>query len=226
VVDQLLATKAFPNESAVGKRLVVRPNLLAEVIGVVAHQRATSLVEEGREQIYFTDGFLGHGVVSRWAIRTSGNPASYADALRKAVAASGSRVVVTEVRTMEALVGVAQAATRFALLVIGTFGVCAGLLAAVGLYGVLSTLVHQRTAEIGVRTALGAPPARIAGLVVGHGLRLSAVGVAVGLVAAPMLTPCSWASSQWIPRRLRRSSYCSSCLSPFVRGCQLDAPPG
>jgi putative ABC transport system permease protein len=156
------------------------------VIGVVAHQRATSLVEEGREQIYFTDGFLGHGVVSRWAIRTSGNPASYADALRKAVA--DSRVVVTEVRTMEALVGVAQAATRFALLVIGTFGVCAGLLAAVGLYGVLSTLVHQRTAEIGVRTALGAPPARIAGLVVGHGLRLSAVGVAVGLVAAPMLT--------------------------------------
>ena len=188
VIDRLLAAKAFPNESAIGKRLVVRPNVLAEVIGVVEHQRAVSLTEPGREQIYFTDGFMGHGVVSRWAIRADGDPASYADAVRTAIAAHGARAVVTDVRTMGSLVEAAQSTTRFSLLVIGAFGVFAGLLAAVGLSGVLSTVVQQRTAEIGVRMALGAAPLRIARLVVGHGLLLSAVGVTVGLIAAPALT--------------------------------------
>jgi putative ABC transport system permease protein len=188
VIDRLLATKAFPDESAVGKRLVVRPNLLAEVIGVIEHQRAVSLAEPGREQIYFTDGFMGHGIVSRWAIRTARDPAGYVDAVRTAVAAHGTRVVMTDVRTMDALVEGAQTTTRFSLLVIGAFGVFAGLLAVSGLYGLLSTVVRQRTAEIGVRMAVGAAPLLIVRLVVSRGLLLGTVGVAVGLVAAPVLT--------------------------------------
>jgi ABC-type antimicrobial peptide transport system permease subunit len=82
----------------------------------------------------------------------------------------------------------AQAGTRFSLLLIGVFGVIAALLASVGLYGVLSTFVRQRTAEIGVRMALGAAPANIFSLVVGHGLRLSAMGIGIGVVAAAVLT--------------------------------------
>ena len=97
-------------------------------------------------------------------------------------------LLVTDVAPMETLVSRAQAHTRFTLLLIGVFAVIAALLVAVGLYGVLSTVVRQRTAEIGVRMALGAAPGRILGLVVGHGLRLSAAGIGVGLVAALALT--------------------------------------
>ena len=188
VIDRMLAMKAFPDEPAIGKRLVVRPNLLAEVVGVVEHQRAVSLAEPGREQIYFTDGFMGHGLVSRWAIRTRRDPAGYVDAVRTALAAHGTRVAMTDVRTMDALVERAQTTTRFSLLVIGAFGVFAGLLAASGLYGLLSTVVRQRSAEIGVRMVLGAPPLLIVRLIVGHGLLLGTLGVSVGLLAAPLLT--------------------------------------
>ncbi len=82
----------------------------------------------------------------------------------------------------------AQAGTRFSLLLIGVFAVIAALLAGVGLYGVLSTVVRQRTAEIGVRMTLGAGPSQIFKLVVGQGLRLTAIGVAAGLIAAFALT--------------------------------------
>jgi predicted permease len=192
IIDQLLAEKAFPGASAVGRRILVRIRTpepeWVEVLGVAAHQRDTSLAKHGREQIYFTDGFLGHGVVSRWAIRTAGDPAKYAAAVRAAFAKTGPQLMLTEIQLMDTLVERAQAGTRFSLLLIGVFAIVAALLAAVGLYGVLSTVVRQRTAEIGVRMALGAAPASIFNLVVGQGLRLSAAGIALGVAAAFELT--------------------------------------
>jgi putative ABC transport system permease protein len=89
---------------------------------------------------------------------------------------------------MESLVDRDQAGTRFSLLLIGLFAAIAVLLASVGLYGVLASLVRQRTAEIGVRMALGADPAGIFQLIVGQGLQLSLVGIALGLLAAFGLT--------------------------------------
>lgn len=189
IIDEYLAAKAFPGESAIGKRIIVRStNTPVEVIGVVAHQRATSLTHTGREQIYFTDGFMGHGVVSRWAIRTVGSPEKYMDAVRAEISKLGSRLVLTDMQTMEQLVERAKAGTRFSLLLLGVFAVLAALLASVGLYGVLSTIVRQRTAEIGVRMAMGAEPATIFKLVVGYGLRLSAAGIAVGLLVTTGFT--------------------------------------
>ncbi len=192
IIDPVLAAKAFPGTSAVGKRLLIRIRTpqaeWVEVVGVAAHQRQNSLAEPGREQIYFTDGFLGHGVVARWALRTAGDPAKYAGEVRAAAARAGGNIVVAELRPMDALVELAQAGTRFQLLLIGVFAAIAALLAAVGLYGVLSTVVRQRTSEIGVRMALGAAPVRIFKLVVGQGLRLSATGIAVGFLAAVAFT--------------------------------------
>ena len=89
---------------------------------------------------------------------------------------------------METAVRGAQAGTRFSLLLISLFAVIAGTLAGVGLYGVLATAVRQRTSEIGVRMALGAGKRNIFQLIVGQGFRLSAVGIAAGLVAALLLT--------------------------------------
>jgi putative ABC transport system permease protein len=192
VIDQLLAAKAFPGGSAVGKRILVRTRKpeaeWAEVIGVVGHQRNTSLAEPGREQVYFADGFGGHGVGNRWAVRTASDPARYSAPIRAEIARLDPSLVITEVQPMDALVQKAQAGTRFQLLLIGVFSSVALLLAGVGLYGVLSTVVRQRTAEIGVRMALGAAPGSIFSLVVGHGLRLSAAGIAAGLLAALGLT--------------------------------------
>ena len=192
IIDQFLAAKAFPNGPAVGKRLLTRIRTpkpeWVEVIGVVAHQRAASLAEAGREQIYFTDGFMGHDVAARWAVRTPGDPTKLAGPIRVEIARIDPNLLITEMQPMEALVERAQAKTRFSLLLIGLFATIAALLAGVGLYGVLSTVVRQRTAEIGVRMALGATPASIFNLVVGHGLRVSGLGIAVGLVAAFGLT--------------------------------------
>jgi putative ABC transport system permease protein len=192
IVDQMLAAKAFPHESAVGKRILIRIQTpepeWVEIIGVVAHQRAVSLVESGHEQIYFSDGFRNYGSVFRWILRTSGDPAVAAPAVRAAIAKLDPHLLITEMEPMSVWVNQAQAGTRFALLLIGVFAVIAAVLAAVGLYGVLATFVRQRTAEIGVRMALGAPPSRIFSLVVGQGLWLSAAGIGIGLIAATVVT--------------------------------------
>jgi putative ABC transport system permease protein len=98
------------------------------------------------------------------------------------------RLAVTEMQTMDTTVDRAESGTRFQFLLMGVFAAIAALLAAVGLYGVLSSVVRQRMPEIGVRMALGATPAGIFKMVVGRGLVLSAVGVAGGFIAALVLT--------------------------------------
>ncbi|HEX7332109.1 MAG TPA: ABC transporter permease [Pyrinomonadaceae bacterium] len=192
IVDQALAAKAFPNESAVGKRILFRVRTpeaqWGEIIGVVAHQRNTSLVEPGREQIYVTDGYVNHGAASWWALRTDGDPAALSGTVREVVRKMGKETFINQMQPMDTLVTAAQAQTRFSLLLIGVFSAIAAILAGVGLYGVMATSVRQRTAEIGVRMALGAAPSRIFRLMVGKGLFLSAIGIGIGLVAAFLLT--------------------------------------
>ena len=192
IVDQALAAKAFPSESAVGKKILYRVRTpeaqWGEIIGVVAHQRNTSLIEPGREQLYITDGYVNHGAASWWALRTDGDPAQLANSVREVVQRQGKETFINEMKPMDSLVTAAQAQTRFSLLLIGVFSTIAALLAGVGLYGVLATSVRQRTAEIGVRMALGAAPSRIFRLMVGKGLSLSAIGIAIGLLASFVFT--------------------------------------
>jgi predicted permease len=192
IIDQELAAKAFPSGSAVGQRILTRisttMNVWYEVVGVIAHQRLTSLAEPGREQMYVTDGSLNYGWLRDWAVRTRGDPSTYAAAVREAMAKFDRSLLLNDVQTMDSIVDRAQTSTRFLLLLIAAFAGIAALLAGVGLYGVLSTVVRQRTAEIGVRMALGAAPSGIFGLMIGYGLRLSTAGVAAGLMTALLLT--------------------------------------
>jgi putative ABC transport system permease protein len=188
IVDDMLAAKAFPHSSAVGKRILSRINTPAnvwyEIVGVVAHQRLTSLAEPGREQMYLADS----DYANQWGLRVRGDPSQYAAPVRAAMTKFDSSMLLTDVRTMDSIVERAETGTRFSLLLIASFAIIAALLAGVGLYGVLSTVVRQRTAEIGVRLALGAEPGGIFGLMIGYGLRLSAAGIVAGLVAAVFLT--------------------------------------
>ena len=198
VVDDMLAARAFPGASAVGRTLLVRnlrgggpnapQNERMEIVGVVAHQRHESLVETGREGIYFVEGFFGPGAANRWAIRTSGPPESIGQAVRAAIAEIDPKIPLGEMQPMTAFVDKSVAPTRFAVVLIGIFAIVAGVLAAIGLYGVLATVVRQRTAEIGLRVVLGAQRQSILKLIIGEGLRLSFAGVALGLVAALAVT--------------------------------------
>jgi len=193
VVDRLLAAKAFPGHSAVGQRLLLRVGGNSptpfEIIGVVAHQRHASLAADGREAVFFTEQQQGAaGIANRWVVRTTGDLAAIAGAVKAAVARVDSRVPVSEIQPMQAFVDRALAPTRFALLLTSIFAAIAAVLAVVGLYGVLSTSVRQRTAEIGVRMAFGAERSAIFRLIVGRGLLLSSIGVAIGVAGAFGLT--------------------------------------
>jgi putative ABC transport system permease protein len=195
IIDDRLAAKAFPNQEnpsqyAVGRRLLSRISTpdaeLFEIVGVVAHQRHASLAADGPEGMFFTDGYVGHGAASRWIVRAAGggDPSRLTSAVRAAMLAIDPKATLAEVRPMSALVDRAQAPLRFAMLLMSLFGGVAALLAAIGLYGVLSTVVRQRTAELGMRMVFGAERGRIFTLVIGEGLRLSAAGIAIGFIAA------------------------------------------
>ncbi len=195
IIDELLAARAFPNQSPqsiIGKRLLSRIRTpeaeLFEVIGVVAHQRHATLAADGPEGMFFSDGYLGHGAATGWLVRTDGDPTRLTAAIRSAVLEIDRKATLAEVQPMTALVDRALAPLRFAMLLIGIFGSVALVLASVGLYGVLSTVVRQRTAEIGVRMVFGAPRHVIFTQMIGEGLRLSAIGIVAGLITAFAIT--------------------------------------
>ncbi|MGH7636651.1 MAG: ABC transporter permease [Gemmatimonadaceae bacterium] len=197
IIDDVLAAKAFPGENPVGKRLLIRtraqePEWL-EVIGVVEHQRHEGLATKGRETIFLPENFFGFPV-NNWVIRvrcTAGEPCDptrVAGAARNVVNELDPKLSVDGVQPYSRLVDRAMTPTRFALVLIGVFAGVAAVLACVGLYGVLATAVRQRTAEIGVRVAFGASSRSIFGLVVGEGMKLSAIGLVLGLAASLVLT--------------------------------------
>ena len=191
VVDDVFAAKAFPGESAVGKRFLARVTtdepVWWEIIGVVKHQRNVSLSSDGRETMYMPSAQFGFGV-NKWIVRTTGDPTRLVPVVRAKVRELDSRYVMHTVEPLTALVDEARGPTRFALVCIAVFAGVAVVLALVGLYGVLATVVRQRTAEIGVRMAFGASGRSIFRLVVGQGMRLAALGIAIGLVAAFAVT--------------------------------------
>lgn len=191
VIDQSLARKVFPNQSAVDRRICVYipdPTWL-RIIGVVEHQRLHTLAHTGPEQIFVTDGFSGIGISRQWALRTVGDPERYASLVRSEIAKfAPGRLAISEMQTMNMTIKDQQIETRFSFLLIAPFAFVAAFLSIVGLYGVVSSAVRQRTAEIGLRIAFGAEPGTVVRLMIGRGLILGAVGVGTGLLGSFGLT--------------------------------------
>jgi putative ABC transport system permease protein len=188
VVDEQLARTAFPGQSAVGKRIWSRTggpdNTPFEIIGVVQHQRHTTVVTDEREALYFPSPIMN----GKWVVRSSRGLEGLLPQVRAAIAEIDPAVPIGDVNPMGFYLDRAMAATQFALVMLAIFAAIAVLLACVGLYGVLASSIRQRTAEIGVRMAFGAPSNSIFKLVIGEGMRLSAAGVVLGAGGALLLT--------------------------------------
>jgi predicted permease len=198
VIDDVLAKRVFPGQDPVGRQISIMVIGPVQVVGVVGHVKHWGLDSDDtakiRDQIYFPvlqvpDMFLPEAVAGlTLMLRTGPEPLSLVSAVRAQVAGPTQDQPIYAVRTMEQIISGSLAERRFTMLLLIIFAATALLLAAVGIYGVMSYAVTRRTHELGIRAALGASRREIVGLVVRQGMRLAAIGMAAGLVAAFALT--------------------------------------
>ncbi len=186
LIDRTMARRYWPDADPVGKHLNVE-GADFEIIGVTEPVRIMRIHETPEPYMYFafaqapdTDGTL--------IVETAGNPRSVIPSIREAVHARDANLPILEVFTATQLMHTALWEDRMSAGLVGALGLAGMFLAAVGLYGVIAWLVSQRTHEMGVRMALGAQPGQVRRLVLGHALKLAAVGMLIGVVAALGLT--------------------------------------
>jgi putative ABC transport system permease protein len=192
IVNQTLARRYWPNDTAVGKTVWLgcdpkRPRTMAEVVGVARDAKYGSLDEASRSFVYsaFAQGWVGFMAVT---VHTAGDPAEFGGPLRGVLQGLDPHLRIYEMSTLEAMTAQSLWQVRWQAWLLGSLGMLAILLAAVGLYGVVAYTVAQRTREIGVRMAMGAQRADVLWMVLGRGLRLTAIGVGIGIVLSALVT--------------------------------------
>jgi putative ABC transport system permease protein len=193
VIDQEFAKKYFANTDPIGKRITFGANAGGKdstwitIVGVVGHAAHEGLDAERRIQYYFPVAQSG-GRNMTVALSTSGNPLALLPAARATVSEIDKQLPLSAVNTMDALIDKSVGQRRLSMILLGVFSTIALLLATIGIYGVMSYSVAQRTRELGIRMALGAARGRVLGLVVSQGMALALTGIVIGLVAALALT--------------------------------------
>jgi putative ABC transport system permease protein len=202
VINETLARAYWPNEDPLGRRFRLldagperAKTVFLTVVGVVADAKNNSLTEAAAKEAYVpmrqrTVAIAGMGFARQMtlAVRTSVEPMNLTNAIRQEVWTIDRSVPVTETRTMEQILATVTSQPRFNTILLGIFAAVALILAGVGIYGVLSYSVTQRSREIGIRVALGARRGDVLRLVVKQGMLLALIGVAIGLAASFALT--------------------------------------
>ncbi|MGH9755540.1 MAG: ABC transporter permease [Blastocatellia bacterium] len=187
IVNNAFARKFWPDEDPMGKHILLQDDNLPRgplvVIGLAGNVKQFGLATEPRPEIYLP---MRRNLMTL-IVRTSGNPAQWAAAVRETIQRSDNRALIS-MRTLEEMVDRTTFSRRIIALLMGVMGAVALLMAAMGIYGVISYLVAQRTREMGIRLALGAQRYELLKLILGKGVRLTMTGVAAGLALALALT--------------------------------------
>ncbi len=189
IINRSMAEEFFPGEDPIGRSVVFAwdPPMPFEVVGVVGDVPLGPVQNDTRNTMYFNQWQFG-GLSTFVAVRARGEALPSAAAISAAIHDVDPSVPVSNVRPMAAVVSDSMAGDRFNTLLLGAFAAVAMLLAALGLYGVLAQLVGRRTHELGVRIALGADRTNILGWVIGHGMKLTGFGLALGMAGAAATT--------------------------------------
>ncbi len=188
VVSERVVTRFWPGQDPIGKRIkpgtLTNPSPWLSIVGVVGEMKYRGLPDNPTPDpdLYFP--FIDRAQQVALVVRTAVPPASLAPSVRAAIRGVDSTITIFDVTPLLELVGQQTAQSRFTMWLMGIFAACALMLAVVGIYGVMSYLVTQRTREIGIRLALGAGGSDILRLVVGNGARMIGAGIAIGVVAA------------------------------------------
>jgi putative ABC transport system permease protein len=188
IVNETAAKHFWPNENSLGKHIGgAREPFQREVVGVVADAKFSSLSDASTDQLYVPYEQLPYAAMTL-VVRSPAAPEQLIDAVRGKVAEIDPTLPLSGIRSMESVVSNSVSQPRLITQITGVFAGCALLLAAIGIYGVMAYTVSARKQELGIRVALGARPVDILRLVVGQGMRMTLIGVGLGVVVSLALT--------------------------------------
>jgi predicted permease len=210
IIDEALARDYFPGQDPLGKQILLERDKPITIVGLVKHARISSLEQDNKEGFYYLPISQSPSRELEVAVRTSGNPAAMADAIKSAVRQVDPNQAVYDFQTMEQRIDASLVSRKFVVVLLSVFAGLALLLSALGLYGVISYGVHMRLRELGIRMALGAGRADVLQLVLRRGLELAAAGLVVGViatfVAGRILSSMLYATSLFQPLTLLATS--------------------
>lgn len=237
LISESLANRRFHNLDPIGQRVRMGPDMgradapWAEIVGVVGDVKQLSLAL-GDADAFYTEYWAWVDNVQSLVVRTRGDAAALVPAVRSAIWSIDKDVPLPRIAPMESLISATEAQRRFALILFEVFALVALILAATGIYGVLSCTVNERTREIGVRAALGASRSNILNLIVRQGMTLTVFGVAIGLFGA-VAASYALVTLLWGVSRLDPATYVGviavllaisavACWIPAWRAAQVD----